>query len=295
MGDMWKFANCVCSAGLAPKGVDTPEAAVIALQTGAELGLSPMASMQSIAVINKRPTIFGDAMLGVCINSGVFDHSAFAESQRGSGDSRQNACTVRRLGGAEPITRTFSVADAKKASLWGKQGPWQQYPDRMLQMRARSWALRDAFPDVLKGIYCAEEAMDIPPAQPTQVTGSRVEALAARLAGPVPEPPYDPPTPEEQAEAAPDQPSFADAASKSEPAADSQVDPDVEATDGVDPVATDEQILEYDYIDFVPSIDNKRDLLKWEHQVKADDKLPGEAEDRVLAVIKQRRTELAAK
>jgi hypothetical protein len=56
----------------------------------------------------------------------------------------------------------FSVADAKKASLWGKSGPWSQYPRRMLQMRARGFALRDAFPDVLKGLVTAEEAFDYP-------------------------------------------------------------------------------------------------------------------------------------
>jgi hypothetical protein len=39
-----------------------------------------------------------------------------------------------------------------------------QYTKRMLQMRARAWALRDVFTDVLKGLSMAEEAMDTPPA-----------------------------------------------------------------------------------------------------------------------------------
>jgi hypothetical protein len=59
-----------------------------------------------------------------------------------------------------PVVRTFSEADAKKAGLWGKAGPWQQYPSRMLQMRARSWALRDAFPDALRGLGIREEVAD---------------------------------------------------------------------------------------------------------------------------------------
>jgi predicted ATPase len=54
------------------------------------------------------------------------------------------------------------VADAKKAGLWGKTGPWSQYSKRMLQLRARGFALRDAFPDVLKGLVTAEEAQDYP-------------------------------------------------------------------------------------------------------------------------------------
>jgi hypothetical protein len=32
----------------------------------------------------------------------------------------------------------------------------------MLQMRARAWAIRDAFPDALRGIGVAEEVRDIP-------------------------------------------------------------------------------------------------------------------------------------
>tara|TARA_R110002020_G_scaffold37892_1_gene114463 strand:- start:30 stop:494 length:465 start_codon:yes stop_codon:yes gene_type:complete len=51
---------------------------------------------------------------------------------------------------------------AKKAKLWGKPGPWTQYPARMLQVRARAMALRDQFADVLSGIHIGEEVRDIP-------------------------------------------------------------------------------------------------------------------------------------
>jgi hypothetical protein len=37
-----------------------------------------------------------------------------------------------------------------------------QYPKRMRQMRARAFALRDVFPDVLRGLPVAEEVMDMP-------------------------------------------------------------------------------------------------------------------------------------
>ena len=44
-------------------------------------------------------------------------------------------------------------------------------------MRARGFALRDAFPDVLKGIVTAEEAADTPPAGET-FAGPTIEARA---------------------------------------------------------------------------------------------------------------------
>jgi hypothetical protein len=70
-------------------------------------------------------------------------------------------CVAKRKG-RKPVTAKFSVEDAKRAGLWGKQGPWSAYPKRMLAMRARGFALRDAFPDVLKGLISAEEAQDYP-------------------------------------------------------------------------------------------------------------------------------------
>ena len=60
-------------------------------------------------------------------------------------------CEVQRLGWPEPIIRSFSVRDAKRAGLWQKEGPWMDYPKRMLQMRARAFALRDALRTLLKG------------------------------------------------------------------------------------------------------------------------------------------------
>ncbi|MNR13270.1 hypothetical protein D3C85_1296650 [compost metagenome] len=76
-------------------------------------------------------------------------------------DGETATCRVKRRGEEEQV-RTFSMTDAKLAGLLGKQGPWTQYPKRMRQMRARSFALRDVFPDVLKGMPVAEEVMDTP-------------------------------------------------------------------------------------------------------------------------------------
>ena len=47
-----------------------------------------------------------------------------------------------------------------KAGLWAKSGPWTQYPKRMMQMRARGFALRDKFADALGGLITVEEAQD---------------------------------------------------------------------------------------------------------------------------------------
>jgi hypothetical protein len=88
------------------------------------------------------------------------------EDLDGDGDAMTAACAAKRRGYESATVVKFSVADAKRAGLWGKSGPWTQYPKRMLQLRARGFALRDAFPDVLKGLVTAEEAQDYPTPQP---------------------------------------------------------------------------------------------------------------------------------
>jgi hypothetical protein len=179
--DAWAFAQKVASSGLAPKGLEKPEAILIAIQMGAELGLPPMASLQNIAVINGRPSIWGDAMLAVCRASELFDEAAFVETVTKDPSGELTAtCSCRRLPDGQPIIREFSLTDAKTAGLAGKSGPWQQYPKRMLQMRARSWALRDAFTDLLRGLITAEEARDIPATKVEQI--SKIDQLTDRLA-----------------------------------------------------------------------------------------------------------------
>jgi hypothetical protein len=125
---------------------------------GAEIGLPPMQAIQRIAVVNGRPTIWGDAIPALLLSRG-FKLNEFID---GTGEKRKAVCELTRPDGAD-LTRWFSVDDAKQAGLWGKIGPWKQYPDRMLQMRARGYAARDGAADVLAGLYISEEVQDIDP------------------------------------------------------------------------------------------------------------------------------------
>lgn len=161
----WRIALAVTKAGMAPRGLETPEKAMVAIMHGLEVGFTPMAALQSIAVINSRATIWGDGALGLVQASGKM--SSHKEWFEGEGDARKAFCKVVRKGDPEPKLGEFSVADAKQAGLWGKKGkngeptPWVTYSDRMLKMRARAFALRDGFSDVLKGLGIAEEQQDI--------------------------------------------------------------------------------------------------------------------------------------
>jgi hypothetical protein len=166
--DAFRFSQMVAKSDFAPKDFrGKPESCLLAIQHGAEIGLSPMQSLQSIAVINGKPSVYGDTALAVCKGSPVCEW--VRETIEGEGEHMVAVCQAKRLGDAQPVESRFGVAEAKKANLWGKAGPWTQYPRRMLQMRARGFALRDAFPDVLRGLVTAEEAADYTHAEPETV------------------------------------------------------------------------------------------------------------------------------
>jgi hypothetical protein len=169
----------VAASEFAPKDFrGKPESCMLAIQHGSEVGLSPMQSLQSIAVINGRPTIWGDAALALVQSSPVCEY--VREFTEGEGEALVAVCEAKRRGYPQPTVVRFSMADAKRAGLAGKSGPWSQYPARMLTLRARGFALRNAFADALRGLITAEEAQDYPTPEPTPAT--QPEAVYAKPA-----------------------------------------------------------------------------------------------------------------
>lgn len=156
-----EFSKMLAKSAMVPKQYQgKPEDIMVAVQWGYEIGLAPMQALQNISVINGKPSVYGDAAMALVQASPVCE--GVDETIEGEKTANPVAVCVARRKGRNPVTVRFSVEDAKRAGLWGKQGPWQAYPKRMLQMRARGFALRDAFPDVLKGLITVEEAQDYP-------------------------------------------------------------------------------------------------------------------------------------
>jgi hypothetical protein len=75
-------------------------------------------------------------------------------------------CRVKRKGSDVETIRKFSKEDATVAGIWGRN-VWKNYPKRMLQMRARGFALRDRFSDIMKGIKIKEEMQEVVTIDPT--------------------------------------------------------------------------------------------------------------------------------
>jgi len=193
MGEAMQFAETMAASAFCPKAFQgKPADIVVAVQWASEVGLAPLAAMQNMAVINGKPSLYGDGMMALI--TGHPEYVGHKEWREGD----EAFCTIVRMRFSEKIetTRSFSMADAKRAGLDGK-GPWRSYPKRMLQMRARGFAARDSFPDALSGVIIKEEAMDYPtkPDQPKDITDQVVvepsNPMDATFGGDVPE--SDPP------------------------------------------------------------------------------------------------------
>jgi hypothetical protein len=168
-----EFAKMIADSELLPKDFRGKTANIlVALQIGKELNIPPLQALQGIYVVNGRGVVFGDLMWAI-----ITSHKDFEDSKEDVTDTGATVTLKRR--GRSPVTVTFTKVDAEKASLWGKAGPWTQYPKRQMLWRARTFAARDLFPDALKGLTSAEEASDYQtiegqtvPTTPAQATAS---------------------------------------------------------------------------------------------------------------------------
>ena len=157
----WKACEFIAGSSFCPKDFrNKPGDVLCAIQYGTEIGLQPMQALQNVAVINGKPCVYGDTLLALCQSSPECEyiHEEYEEH------SETAICKVKRKNHPE-IVRKFSKQDADSAGLLKREGPWRTYTKRMMQMRARGFALRDAFAFLLRGIITAEEARDYPEPQ----------------------------------------------------------------------------------------------------------------------------------
>lgn len=155
-----KFAEMMSASELVPKNFrGKPGDVLIAVEMGREVGLSPMAAIQNIGVINGKPGLYGDAGKAILLAGGCIIEEDDIEIIKNTGRAR---CRVTRKG-RPPVERTYSTENARTAGLLNKDGPWRTNPERQMAWRAFWFAARDAAADLLKGIGGAEELGDYTP------------------------------------------------------------------------------------------------------------------------------------
>ena len=147
--DVERLAKIATASGLCR--VKRPEEAAVILLTGRELGLSPMQSLRGIYVVNGTPVLSADLLVAVVRRSGLCGSWRVTEST-----PERCTITTTRVGETEPSTRTWTMADARRANVTGKP-IWSQYPAQMLRHRCAADLAREVYPDVVLGLYTPEE------------------------------------------------------------------------------------------------------------------------------------------
>jgi hypothetical protein len=192
--DAMMLARTIAASGIAPKSLQRPEAIFTAIAYGTELGLSPMASLRGINVINGVPSSGADMMVGLVLQRGnvtMWDYSAMSNerceltAQRGDGKPLTIEWTIEQAHGV------IQYAKGVKVRLTDKD-TWKGFPRQMLKHRVDAEMCRALWPDIVHGLYTPDEAegirVNVTPIQPAAQVLPSLPAIKATPAAIAEEP-----------------------------------------------------------------------------------------------------------
>ena len=170
---------------------------------GHHFGSNMAITAQQGYVIRDTPALGADAMAGIVRNSG---RCRFIKIESWDNDH----CTIACARHDEPKTLihefTFNMEMATRQGI-ARGRMWESMPMQMLRARAMTMALRAVFPDVVSGIYSADEIADSTDLSEDERAEIQAESLGeevkvkrpSRAPQPVPPPePTQPPKPKAQ-------------------------------------------------------------------------------------------------
>lgn len=143
-------AKAMIASGLMPKGITTVSQVITIALMGEALGIPPIVAVNMINIIQGKPTISPQLMLGIVNRSGLLTDMKLVVTDT------EATMTVQRKGHSNPHTEVFSMEDARKLVLTGKDN-WNKQPRTMMKWRVVAACLRVVFPDILLGFYTPEE------------------------------------------------------------------------------------------------------------------------------------------
>jgi hypothetical protein len=159
MEEAYRLAKILVASRMLPRHLGTPEAAFAVIIAGRELGLTAMQSTRSLFFVEGKVTLSADLMVALVKKHPECEYFRVVEAT-----SERCICETKRSG-EEPTRMEWTMADAQRASLTGKDN-WKKYPKSMLRARASSELCRAVYPDALMGVYEPDE-LQREPAQRT--------------------------------------------------------------------------------------------------------------------------------
>lgn len=144
--DMEKMAGAIAKSNLF--GVKTTEQAVALMLLAQAEGMHPAKAIQEFHIIQGRPALKADAMLG------RFQRAGGSVKWEKLEDDEVIGVFSHPQGGEARIKWTFEMA--QRIGLTSKDN-WRNYPRQMLRSRVISEGVRTVFPGCITGIYTDEE------------------------------------------------------------------------------------------------------------------------------------------
>lgn len=148
---MLDMADAMLRTGLLPSTIKTPQAAVVLILKGGELGIPPMQALSQIVVVNGKPSLQSELMAALIYRDHGDDALMFDETS-----AERCVVSYKRRAWKERRTFAFSLEDAKRAELL-TNATWKKYPAAMLRARCISAVARMAFADSIGGMHTPEE------------------------------------------------------------------------------------------------------------------------------------------
>ena len=177
IGSAYDLAKILAAGRLLPRSLQNPEAAFTVIMAGRELGLTAMQSLRSIYFFDGKLTMSADLMVSLVKRSPVCKSLELIEHT----DERVTYET-HRVGEEKPTRMSWTIEDAKRAGLMGKDN-WKKHPRQMLRARCAAEICRAVYPDVMLGVYDTDELASTDPQRiPTVQVEEIVEHVEASVA-----------------------------------------------------------------------------------------------------------------
>jgi len=166
-------ASTLARAAVASRlyAVQSPEAALMILLTGRDLGLTAWQSLRAIHVISGKPVVSADALVAAVRRSGLCASWRVVESTATSA-----TIETKRVGEEHPETETFTWSDAERAGLT-RGDNYRKWPREMLRHRCAASLARRVYPDAVLGCYEPGEM----PAEEPALSPRRAEVLVEQV------------------------------------------------------------------------------------------------------------------
>lgn len=168
--DKINYARALADSGLLPAAFRKQPANVLyAVEYGAMLGLSPMAALTGIHVIDGKPTASAALMSALVRRQGhrlrvSFDKAAMAAYAELTRSDDPDFTYRAEWNLARAVTAELcTVKDGKPLARDknGKALPWEKYPENMMKWRCISEVCRDAAEECLMGMHYTPEELGV--------------------------------------------------------------------------------------------------------------------------------------